>query len=205
LKGVVLFGIGSPLVAEYEETCRRRSTPIVAGVKNHAGPAHFQDESRIVDVGAIPPTVLSSPCLCPMFTPNNRRIASEAAIAAGFRFAPALLDPTAVVASSCTFGDGSFVNAGCIVGASTHVADHVVINRGASIGHHVQIESFASLGPSVVICGNVTIETGAMIGAGAVVLPAVRVGANAVVGGGSVVVSDVPAGAKVMGNPALVR
>ncbi len=207
MNGVILFGIGSPLVVEYEETCRRRGVPIVAAVKNHAGPAYFRGAGPIVDLPglrALAPAVASVPCLCPIFTPGNRRLACEAAAAAGFRFAPALIDPSAIVASSCTVGEGSFVNAGCVVGAWTHVAEHVVVNRGASIGHDVRIERFASLGPSAVVCGNVTIESGALIGAGAVILPSVRIGADAVVGAGAVVVGDVPANAKALGNPARI-
>ncbi len=205
VREVVLFGIGSPLVAEYEETCRRLGISIVAGVRNRPGPTHLGAERPVLDAGALPPAVLAAPCLCPLFTPCNRRDACAEAAAAGFRFAPALIDPTAVVASSSTFGEGTFVNAGCVVGARTRVAEQVVVNRGASIGHHVEIGAYVSLGPSAVICGNVTIEAGATIGAAAVVLPSVRIGAGALVGAGSVVVDDVPAGVRAIGNPARVR
>lgn len=199
----MLFGIGSPIVAEYEETRTRLGVAIV-GVRNRPGATHFHDRVTIVDAGSIPPPVLRLPCVCPMFTPLNRFRAHEEARAAGFRFAAALIDPTAIVASSSRFGAGSFVNAGCIVGAEVRCAEHVVVNRGVTIGHHVEIEPFASLGPSAVVGGCVTIASGAMIGAGAVLLPKVRVGAHAIVAAGSVVVADVPPGAKVLGNPARV-
>ncbi len=203
MTSIVLFGVGSSIVVEYEESCRRLGYP-VAAVKNRPGPGYFGDLERLVDVGAIPPAVLSAPCLCPMFTPRHRFTAHEEALAAGFGFAGALLDPTAIVASSSTFGTGTFVNAGGVVGAKTIVAEHVVINRGAAIGHHVEIAAFASVGPGVVVGGHVTIATGVLIGAGAVLLPKVHVGAHAVVGAGSVVVADVPAGATVLGNPARI-
>jgi sugar O-acyltransferase (sialic acid O-acetyltransferase NeuD family) len=205
MSGIVLFGIGSSIVVEYEETCRRLGRAIVAGVRNRPGPAYLLDPAvAVVDAGAIPAAVLSAPCICPMFRPQNRFVACEEAAHAGFRFAGALIDPTAVVASTTSVGSGSFVNAGCIVGAASALGEHVVVNRGASVGHHVAIAAFASLGPSAVIGGHVAIEWGATIGAGAVVLPKVRIGARAVVGAGAVVVADVPPGTKVLGVPARV-
>lgn len=201
--GIALFGIGSPIVVEYEETCKRLGYSVV-GVRNRPGPAYFHDQEQAFDARAIPPGVLGMPCVCPMFTPRNRFRAYEEARAAGFRFADALIDPTAIVASSARFGAGSFVNAGCIVGAVVLAAEHVVVNRGVTIGHHVEIGAFTSLGPSVVVGGSVKIGPGVMIGAGAVLTPKVHVGAHAVVGAGAVVVSDVPPRAKVLGNPARI-
>lgn len=203
MNSIVLFGIGSSIVVEYEETCKRLGYATV-GVRNRPGPVYVNDPAAIVDAGAIPPPLLRTPCACPIFTPRNRFVAHEEARAAGFRFAGALIDPTAIVASSATFGCGTFVNAGCIVGAKVLCAEHVVVNRGATIGHHVEIGPFASLGPGAVVGGWVSIAPGAMIGAGAVLLPKVHVGAHAIVGAGSVVVADVPPHAKVLGNPARI-
>jgi sugar O-acyltransferase (sialic acid O-acetyltransferase NeuD family) len=198
---VVLFGIGSSLVVEYAETCRRLGYRIVAAVRNRPDPVFFMDERHIVGVDALAPELRDALCLCPMFTPANRRAATEEAIALGFTFARALIDPSAIVASTTAVGGGSFLNAGCIVGASTVLGEHVVVNRGTTVGHHAALGAFVSLGPGVTVAGHVTVGDGAMIGAGAVVLPHRKIGARAVVGAGAVVVDDVPAGAKVLGNP----
>jgi sugar O-acyltransferase (sialic acid O-acetyltransferase NeuD family) len=202
---IVLFGIGSPIVAEYEETCKRLGYVVGAAVMNRPRPAYFSDESKIVDVRNLGEPFRGMPCLCPMFTPRNRSIAVAEATGLGFAFAAALIDPTAIVASSVAIAYGSFVNAGCIIGAGAALAEHVLLNRGSSVGHHVRIGAFASLGPGVVVGGQARIGSGAMIGAGAVVLPQVVVGPYAIVGAGSVVVADVPARTKVVGNPARVR
>lgn len=202
--GIVLFGIGSPLVVEYEETCARLGLKIAGAVRNRPGPAYVRDKTTIIGEGEFPPALLRVPCLCPMFSPNNRRIASDEAAAAGFHFAAALVDPTAIVAHSAIVGDGGFVNAGCIIGGAAVLDRHVVVNRGASIGHHGTVGAFASIGPGVVTCGEVEIGAGAMIGAGAVLLAKVHIGAGAIVGAGSVVVHDVPSGATVVGNPARI-
>lgn len=202
---VVLFGIGSALVSEYVETCRRLGYRIVAAVRNRSDPVYFADDTKIVDVRAVTSTSLADAlCACPMFTPANRRAAADEAAALGFTFARALIDPTAIVASTTTIGGGSYLNAGCIVGADSTLGEHVLVNRGATIGHHATLGAFVSLGPSAVLAGCVTVGAGTMIGAGAVVLPLVEIGPNAIIGAGAVVVGDVPAGAKVFGNPGRV-
>lgn len=198
----MLFGIGSPFVAECVETCRRLGLPIAAAVRNYDGTVYFDDPSRIVERDAIAPGLTRFPCLCPLFTPANRARAALEAQALGFRFARAVVDPHAVIASTTRIGDGSFVNAACVVGAETSISSHALINRAASVGHHVAMAAFVSIGPGATIGGLVRLGAGCLIGAGAVVLPQVEVGAFAVVGAGAVVTRDVPARSKVLGNPA---
>jgi sugar O-acyltransferase (sialic acid O-acetyltransferase NeuD family) len=205
VNGVVLFAAGSPIVVEYAETCARLGRTIAAVVRNRDVPVFFPDATKIVGVRGITDAMRSQPCFCPLFTPANRRTATDEALELGLAFTEALIDPTAIVASSTAIGAGTFVNAGAIVGAAAVIGDHVVLNRGASIGHHAELAEFASVGPSAVLGGNVRVGRGATIGAGAVVLPGVEVGAHAIVGAGAVVVADVPARTKAFGNPARTR
>jgi len=199
---IVLFGIGSPIVVEYVETCRRLGWPIVAAVKNRDGEVHFDDPRRIVGPRPAAPGMPAQHCFCPMFTPANRAAATREAQALGFRFETALIDPYAITASTSHVAGGSFINAGCIVGAEVSMARHALINRGATIGHHVRIGECASVGPGAIVGGLAVVERGAMIGSGAIILAKVKIGAFAVVGAGAVVTRDVPNGMRVVGNPA---
>jgi len=199
---VVLFGVGSPIVAEYVETCRRLDWSIVAAIQNRDGEPHFKDLSKIVNVTAVDSALSAYPCLCPLFTPANRALATREARNLGFRFDVSMIDPHAVIAHTTSIGGGSFLNAGCVLGAEGFVSRHALINRGACIGHHVVIGDFVSVGPGAVLGSLAAIETGVMIGAGAIVLPKIKVGAFAVIGAGAVVTRDVAPRAKVVGNPA---
>lgn len=199
---VVLFGIGSPIVVEYAETCRRLGWSIFAAIRNRDGEVYFEDRSKIVDSAALDSTVTAFPCLCPLFSPPNRALATREARILGFRFDIAMIDPHAIIATTTCVGAGSFVNAGCVLGAGSSISSHALINRGASIGHHVAIGECVSVGPGAIVGGLVTIDRGAMIGAGAILLPKIKVGAFAVVGAGAVVTRDVLPRTKVVGNPA---
>ena len=64
------------------------------------------------------------------------------AIGLGFAIAPALVDPTAIVASSAQLGDGSYLNAGVVIGAAARLGRHVIVNRTSSIGHHAGARRF---------------------------------------------------------------
>lgn len=198
----MLFGIGSPLAVDAEETCGRLGWNVLAGIRNRDGEAFLLKAGAIRRPAEIDAMLLRAPCICPLFNPFNRRVAWEEASALGFKCSGPLVDPTAVIASSTAIGEGSFVNAACVFGAAGRIGRFVVVNRGSGLGHHARIADFASIGPGAVIAGRAEIGSGAVIGAGAVILPGVRVGEAAYVGAGSVVTRDVPDCTKVFGSPA---
>ncbi|MGE0426048.1 MAG: acetyltransferase [Reyranellaceae bacterium] len=204
IDGVVLFAAGGPLIVDLEESCRRANRRVVATILNRPGPDYSLDPTRTVHVADISEALRAVPFLCPLFTPANRRTAVSEALVLGLRAAPALVDPTAIVASSVSVDAGSYVNAGCILGAASRIGRHVIVNRGASVGHHGEVGEFASIGPGAVIAGQVRIGPGAMLGAGAVIEPGLTLGAGSVVAAGAVLRQDLPPGAVATGNPARI-
>lgn len=201
---LILFAVGSPLIVDYEETCQRLGVQIVAGIQNRAGDVFLSDPWRLRQLSEVGDTLRAVPCLCPLFSPHNRRAANDEAAKLGFAISLPLIDPTAILARSTDVKIGSYINAGVAIGAASSLGRCVVINRGAILGHHSRIDDYASVGPGVVAAGQVEIGAGAMIGAGAVILPKIRIGAFSIVGAGAVVTRDVPDRAVVVGNPASI-
>lgn len=204
MKRMVLFGVGSPLVADIEESMDRSGVELEAGIINRPGESYLIDQSRLVELAAVQSDQRILPSLVPLFTPANRWQAVQEAARHGFCIPGSLIDASVPEVRSLDHQPGLFVNAGCTLGAARVYEGFVLINRGATIGHHVHLGPYISIGPAAVLCGLVRVAHGAVIGAGSVILPDVRVGANSVVAAGSVVNSDVPDHCLVMGNPARI-
>lgn len=201
---VVLYGVGSPIVVDIEESLARAGITIAAAVQNVDGEIHLLDPTRVITPANVTDHHTQLPFMIPLFTPGRRQAAAAEAGHRGFREAFSLIDPSAVMPRTFQAGPGLYINAGCCLGAACELAEFVFINRGVCLGHHARLERFVSIGPGAVVGSLVHVEAGALIGAGAVVLPNVRVGPNAVVGAGAVVTKNVPGNCQVVGNPARI-
>jgi sugar O-acyltransferase (sialic acid O-acetyltransferase NeuD family) len=198
---IVLYGVGSPLVVDAEESCARAGIPIVAGIRNADAPVHVTSAVRVIAPNELTDAERGCPVLVVLFTPGYRRNAFDEAMRAGFSRTARVIDPTAIVAASARIGDGVYVNAGSVIAGACRIGDRVIVNRSASIGHHARIGDYASIGPGAVLAGNVGVGRGVVIGAGAVILPEVEIGDNAVIAAGTVVRESVPPNALAAGNP----
>lgn len=202
--GIVLFGTGSPIVIDVEESLHRAGLAVAAGIRNRPGDCHLSPDFRSVPVEEAEVALKVLPFLVPLFTPAHRQVAAREAANFDFATAFTLIDPSVPAPRSLVIGAGSYINAGCSLGGGSRIGPFAFVNRGASLGHHARIGAFVSIGPGAVLAGHVTLGDGAVVAAGAVVLPEVSIGANAVIGAGSVVTRDVPAGCLVLGNPARI-
>jgi sugar O-acyltransferase (sialic acid O-acetyltransferase NeuD family) len=201
---ILFFAVGSALIVDYEETCMRRGIEIIAAVKNRPGENYLLRCERVVSPEEVKGELADVPFIVPLFTPGNRWIAVREAISFGLSPAPALVDPTAILASSVMLGAGTYVNAAVTLGACGRIGAQVVVNRSASVGHNSEIEDFVSIGPGAILAGEVKVRPGSVIGAGSVVLPKMQIGAGSIVAAGSVVSKDVEDRVVVAGNPARV-
>jgi sugar O-acyltransferase (sialic acid O-acetyltransferase NeuD family) len=204
MDGIVLYGVGSAVVVDVEESLARFGLSVSAAVQNVPGEVRLQDAAKLVESANISAEIKACPFIVPLFTPAFRQQAAREALAIGFTRAFTLIDPSAVQPRTLTNGQGVYVNCGCSLGAAAEFDDFVFVNRGSSLGHHVHLGRFVSVGPGVVIAGEVTVGRGSMIGAGAVVLPKLTIGVNSVIGAGSVITKNVPDHCLVLGNPARI-
>jgi acetyltransferase-like isoleucine patch superfamily enzyme len=201
---MIIFGVRSPLVVEYEETCHRLGLTITAGISVNGVP-RMQDRSLIVTLADFDHLGTMDHFVACAFSPVRRAALIALAQELGLVMAPALIDPTAVLARTVSVGAGSFVNAGTIIGAMSILGEGVLVNRAVSLGHHTVLGDQVSIGPGATLAGNIQAGPSVMIGAGAIVLPDIRIGAGAIIAAGSLVRHHVPARAFVAGNPAEER
>lgn len=204
MQEVVLYGAGSPLIVDYEESLFRARLKIAAVVKNFDGAAFNTEPSDILRPSELEAAQTGLPFLVPLFGPANRQAAVHEARSFGFTNGFSLIDPTAIVPRRIRHDEGLFINAGATIGANCSFGEFTLINRSVSIGHDCVCEAYVSFGPGAVLAGNIAVGRGAVVGAGAIVLPERKIGANSIVAAGSVVTRDVPENCLVAGNPAKI-
>lgn len=196
---MIIFGARSPLVVEIEETCARSDLYIQA-IVNLGGVSRVLNNEKVIPVAACKTTMKPDGFIPCAFVPKRRRELVQIAKSYGWNLLPALVDPTAIIASSTRLGRGVFVNAGSIIGAVTMIREGAFINRSSSIGHHCLIGAYASLGPGCILASNITIEEDVIVGAGVVIMPDINIGQGAVISAGTTVSRNIPDGALVTGE-----
>ncbi len=205
MRKLVLIGVRSPLLPDYEESCQRLGLNIVAAVRTDELRPRILDRSVLIEFAQLNEDYDELPFIACAFSPKRRMELCEKVGTTGLIAAEPLLDPTAVVASSTRIGHGTFVSAGVVIGAAGMLGEHVFVNRSTNLGHHTVVGDYASIGPGCTLAGNVRIGEHAFVGAGSVILPGVRIGVGAVVAAGSVVKDDVPDSVMVAGIPAMLK
>jgi sugar O-acyltransferase (sialic acid O-acetyltransferase NeuD family) len=199
---IILYACGSDLIVDFIEVCLKNDVSIKYIINNQPlTPPHDLDYVHLADCDL---TNEQTPFLVPLFTPRNRYLATQEALARNLRPFALLSDRNNDLPIKFTHGQGCFINKRVVIGSNATLGSYVLINRGACLGHHLTLEDYVSIGPGVVTGGGVTVKTGAMIGTGAVILPSITIGEHAIVGAGAVVTKDVEARAIVTGNPAKV-
>jgi serine acetyltransferase len=199
---IVIYGIGSPIVADVAETCVRLKLDVAAWVRNIDGPVFAPAGARVIAADQVSAIELKLKFIVPQFTPGHRLATRDHALSLGFVMPAVLADPTSAVASSTKIAPGSYVGSMANIGGESNIGHFVFINRGTSIGHHVELADFVSIGPAAVLAAGVHVGRGAVIGAGAVILPGIKIGENSVVGAGAIVTKSVSPHSLVTGNPA---
>lgn len=201
---MVVYGIGSRYVHEVDEMLRRLDMRVTAYVNNLRDTPHPEDLSPAVYPEEIQPAWRDLPVTIPLITPGHRKPVHAQCVELGFSSFPAIVDPTAIVASSSSLAEGVSVNAAVVIGAKCTLGRFALVNRSVSIGHDCVLEEFSTLGPGALLCGQCRIMPGAFVGGGSILLPGITVGRNAIVGAGAVVTKDIPDHCVAIGNPAKI-
>jgi len=198
---LTLYACGSDLIVDFIEVAAKNNVKIVSIIDNQPDIEKTLD-FEIASVTDYDFKNSPSPFLVPLFTPHNRYLACDEALAHGLQPFGLLNDRNNDLPIKFKHGVGCFINKRVVIGSNSKIGNFVLINRGACLGHHIDLDDYVSIGPGVVTGGGVKIKTGALIGTGAVILPEVTIGKHAIVGAGAVVTKDVDEYFIVTGNPA---
>ena len=78
MEGVILFGVGSPIVPYFEESLHRAGQPIAADIRNRPGPHYLSEDVRILSPGGrsdpIAAGEVAGPLPIVLSSPQNNRL-----------------------------------------------------------------------------------------------------------------------------------
>src|SRR5260221_8033098 len=154
---LILYACGSDLIVDYVEVCLKNDVEvkcIINNLENTSDP-----ELETIPRAAYDFTKEQAPFLVPLFTPRNRYLASQEALAYDLTPFDLLSDRNNDLPVKFIHGTGCFINKGVTIGSHSRLGDHVLINRGACLGHHIVLGDYVSIGPGVVTGGGVTVKT----------------------------------------------
>src|SRR5438046_9765248 len=92
MQGVVIYGVGSPVVVDVESSLERAGVRVVAAVRNVRGAVHVLDRTTLMETAEVTPEVRSYPFVVPLFTSANRQKAARESFACGLVHALSLLE-----------------------------------------------------------------------------------------------------------------
>src|SRR5881394_1000126 len=118
METVVIYGTGSPVLADVEESLLRAGIGVCAAVRNVPGESYFSRSECVLSPEAVRAHVKSIPFLAPFFTPANRQQASCEARRWGFERPFSLIDPSVATPKSLEYAEGLYVNTGVSIGGA---------------------------------------------------------------------------------------
>jgi len=114
---------------------------------------------------------------------------------------PVIIHPTAIVSEFARIGEGSILQAFCLVAANSEIGTGVAINARSGVGHDAKVGDFTCIQSFCDITGNNNIGELCFLGTGVKIIPKLYIANESYLCAGSVVFKDVLTKSKVLGNP----
>ena len=113
-----------------------------------------------------------------------------------------LIHPNAVIADSCTLGEGVIIYPYALISDNAVIGDGCIINMYSSVAHDSVLGEYCTISAHCDITGMCTLGERVFMGTTSHVVPGLKIGDDVYICAGSTVMTRVRAGKKVLGNPA---
>jgi acetyltransferase EpsM len=114
------------------------------------------------------------------------------------------IHPTALIAESCTIGEGVLISHNASVGPMAVIGDFNILNSRCTIGHDTMLGNYNFISPQVSLSGNTSVGSYNMFGVNSATIPGVSLGNNNTIGAGSIITKNIGDNAVVVGVPGKV-
>ncbi len=115
-----------------------------------------------------------------------------------------LIHPSAVVADSCTLGEGVILYPYALVSDNAVVGDGCIINMYSSVTHDTVLGEYCTISAHCDITGQCELGDRVFMGSTSQVVPGLKIGDDVYICAGSTVMTRIRSGRKVLGNPAKI-
>ena len=115
-----------------------------------------------------------------------------------------VIHPSAVVADTCSIGDGVIVYPFALISDNAQVGDGCIINMYSSVAHDAVLGEFCTISAHCDITGKCLLGKRVFMGSSSHIVPGCKIGDDAYICAGSTVMTRVRSGIKVLGNPAKI-
>lgn len=141
--------------------------------------------------------------VCCIGDSKNRKMVVEKLKAKGASFIT-LIHPNAVVADSCTLGEGVIIYPYALVSDNAVIGDGCIINMYSSVAHDSVLGEYCTISAHCDVTGMCIFGKRVFMGSTSHVVPGSRIGDDVYICAGSSVMTRVQNGRKVLGNPAKI-
>lgn len=115
-----------------------------------------------------------------------------------------IIHPNAVIADSCTLGEGVIIYPYALISDNAVIGDGCIINMHSSVAHDSVLGEYCTISAHCDITGMCTLGDRVFMGSTTQVVPGTKVGDDVYICAGSTVMTRVRKGMKMLGNPAKI-
>lgn len=115
-----------------------------------------------------------------------------------------LVHPNAIIADTCTIGEGVIVYPYALISDNAVIGDHSIINMYSSVAHDSMLGQYCTISAHCDITGMCKLGDRVFMGTTSNMVPSSKIGDDVYICAGSTVMGRVRSGNKVLGTPAKI-